>query len=186
MAEVSCPGAFQLLRGARKPQEPGGVSGSGRGAMVADSPPSEPETPDLVDAHLRLGSAMASATAHAPPLSRCSLYRLSSEIRTGCANQRSSGSVEGVVSNRDPYSDHQLRRFSELLARTDVLRPTLRTCLYVDKLSEDRMLIGSPLQMQKIYRCQGRHHGGSLQGKHIYSLSGSAWQPLHRKEGQYG
>ena len=29
----------------------------------------------------------------------------SSEIRTGCANERSSGSVEGVLSNHDPYSD---------------------------------------------------------------------------------
>src|SRR5438045_2782898 len=31
--------------------------------------------------------------------------RHSSEIRTGCANQRPSGSEEGVVSNHGPYSD---------------------------------------------------------------------------------
>ena len=35
------------------------------------------------------------------------LGRYSSEIRTGCANERPSGSVEGVVSHHDPYSDRQ-------------------------------------------------------------------------------
>ncbi len=36
---------------------------------------------------------------------RCSLRRHSSEIRTGCANQRPSGSVRGVPRNRYPYRD---------------------------------------------------------------------------------
>ena len=34
-----------------------------------------------------------------------SLRRHSSAIRTGCANERPSGSVEGVASNRYPYPD---------------------------------------------------------------------------------
>ena len=34
--------------------------------------------------------------------------RYSSEIRTGCANQRPSGSVRGAASNGCPYRDHQL------------------------------------------------------------------------------
>src|SRR5262249_38745982 len=50
---------------------------------------------------------MASPTPCAPSLSRRSLRRYTSAIRTGCAKERSSGSVEGVVSNRDPYSDRQ-------------------------------------------------------------------------------
>ena len=67
----------------------------------------EPETPDLVDAYSCLGSALASSTEHASSLSGCPLCRHPSEIRTGCANERSSGSEEGVVSNHDPLSDQQ-------------------------------------------------------------------------------
>jgi hypothetical protein len=37
--------------------------------------------------------------------------RYSSEIRTGCANQRPSGSVRGAASNGCPYRDRQRRRF---------------------------------------------------------------------------
>ena len=36
------------------------------------------------------------------------LGRYSSEIKTGCANQRPSGSVRGALSNECPYRDHQL------------------------------------------------------------------------------
>src|SRR6201998_320759 len=104
MVTVARPRPLQLLRGTGKPREFGGVPGPGAGALVAYSPPPEPETPDLVDAHSCLGSALASATAHASSLSRCTLCRHSSEIRTGCANERSSGSEEGVGSNHDPYS----------------------------------------------------------------------------------
>src|SRR5215472_16440607 len=53
---------------------------------------------------------MASPTPCAPSFSRCSLRRYTSAIRTGCANERPSGSVEGVVSDHDPYSDRQLRK----------------------------------------------------------------------------
>src|SRR5262249_60622249 len=56
MAPVDRPRPLQLLRGPRKPQESGYVSGSGAGAVVAYSSPPEPETPDLVEAHPRLGS----------------------------------------------------------------------------------------------------------------------------------
>ena len=44
------------------------VPGPGDCAWWRPSPP-EPETPDLMDAHSRLGSAMASSTARAPSLS---------------------------------------------------------------------------------------------------------------------
>jgi len=56
-------------------------------------------------------------TASAPSLSRCPFRRYSSEIRTGCANERPSGSVEGVVSNHDPYSDHQNQPSSDFRLR---------------------------------------------------------------------
>jgi len=108
VAQVGRTRSLQLLRGTRKPQESGGVSRSGAGAVVAGSSRPEPETPDLVDAHHRFGSTVASSTESAPSLSGRSLRRSSSEIGTGCANERPSGSEEGVASNRDPYSDHQL------------------------------------------------------------------------------
>ncbi len=47
----------------------GVFSGLGACALVADSSPTEPETPDLLDAHPRVGSAMDSSTASAPSLS---------------------------------------------------------------------------------------------------------------------
>src|SRR5260370_25034348 len=107
MAQVGRARLLQLLRGTRKPVESGGVSGWGAGALVAYSSPTEPETPDLVDAHPRVGSAMDSSTASAPSLSGRSLRRHSSEIRTGCANKRPSGSVRGATSNGCPYRDRQ-------------------------------------------------------------------------------
>src|ERR1700756_1857668 len=90
--------------------------------MVAYSPPPEPETPDLVDAYSCLGSALASATEHASSLSGCTLCRHSSAIRTGCANERSSGSEEGVGRNHDPYSDHQLSRINTAAQRENPCR----------------------------------------------------------------
>jgi RNA-directed DNA polymerase len=54
---------------------------------------------------LALGRRLVTSTVCAPSLSRRSLRRESSEIRTGCANERPSGSGEGVASTRDPYSD---------------------------------------------------------------------------------
>jgi hypothetical protein len=109
MATVGRSRSLQLLRGTRKPREPGGVSGSGACAVLAYSAPPEPEAPALMDAYPRFGFAMASSTEHAPSLSGCPFCRYSSEIRTGCANERPSGSEEGVVSNHDPYSDRQQR-----------------------------------------------------------------------------
>jgi hypothetical protein len=68
-------------------------------------------------AHSRLGRPMVSSTASAPSLPRDSLCRQSSAIRTGCANERPSGSEEGVASNRDPYSDLKSRvRFRHFIA----------------------------------------------------------------------
>src|SRR5499425_1322959 len=108
MATVGRPRPLQLLRGPRKPQESGDVSGSGADALVAYSSPQEPETPDPVDPHPRIGSVLASSTEHASSLSGCTLCCHSSEIRTGCANKRSSGSVRGVSREWYPYRDQQL------------------------------------------------------------------------------
>ena len=50
-----------------------------------------------------------SGSARVPRVGDCadkrSLGRYSSEIRTGCANERPSGSVRGAVSNARPYRD---------------------------------------------------------------------------------
>src|SRR5438876_654637 len=69
VAQVGRTRLLQLLRGAGKPHESGCVSGSGACALVAYHSPSESETPDLLDAHPRVGSAMDSSTASAPSLS---------------------------------------------------------------------------------------------------------------------
>ena len=92
----------------QEPHESGRVSESGARALVAYSSPPEPEAPDQLDAYPCIGYAMAPSTACAPSLSGCSLRRHSSEIRTGCANQRPSGSARGAVSDDCPYRDRQL------------------------------------------------------------------------------
>jgi hypothetical protein len=71
---------------------------------VAHPVPSQSEAPAL-DAHAQTGRALASATARAPSLPGGSLRRYASAIRTGCANERSSGSVRGVLGDRHPYRD---------------------------------------------------------------------------------
>src|SRR6266851_10455443 len=48
---------------------------------------------------------MAPSTARTPSLSRGSLRRQSSTIRTGCANERPSGSARGVPREWYPYRD---------------------------------------------------------------------------------
>ena len=53
-----------------------------------------------------------SGSARVPRVGECadkavSLGRYSSEIRTGCANERPSGSVRGAISNDRPYRDRQ-------------------------------------------------------------------------------
>ena len=125
VAPVDRPRPLPLLRGTRKPQESGDVSGSGAGALVAYSSPQEPETPDHVDAHPCIGSALASSTEHASSLSGCTLCRHSSEIRTGCANKRPSGSVRGVsrewYPDRDRQSADSPKTCQELQPVTDLI-----------------------------------------------------------------
>ena len=109
VAPVDRTRPLQLLRGTRKPQEPRSVPGSGVGGVVAHSFAAEnPETPDLMEAHSRVGSALASSAENTPSVSRCPLRRHSSKIRTGCANERSSGSVRGVSREWYPYRDRQV------------------------------------------------------------------------------
>ena len=67
-----------------------------------------PETPDIVDAYSRFCSQMASDPTRTPSFPRCTLRRHSSEIRTGCAKERPSGTVRGATSNGCPYRDRQL------------------------------------------------------------------------------
>jgi hypothetical protein len=54
-----------------------------------------------------------SGTARVPRVAECAATamagRYSSEIRTGCANQRPSGSVRGAPGNWCPYRDRQRR-----------------------------------------------------------------------------
>src|ERR1700680_4542798 len=126
MAQVGRARLLQLLRGTRKPQESGSVSGSGDRALVANYSSPESETPDLMDTHSRFGSAMAFSTARAPPLSCCTLCRHSSEIRTGCANQRPSGSVRGAARNGCPYRDRQLTVWNTYFINTKELRACLK------------------------------------------------------------
>ena len=85
--------------------QPRRIPASSARALVAPTPPSQPETPDLLEAYACSGSTLASSTASAPSLSCYALRRHSPEIRTGCANERSSGSVRGAVSNDRPYRD---------------------------------------------------------------------------------
>jgi len=54
---------------------------------------------------IQVRPTVVASNDRAPSLSCSPLRSQSSEIRTGCANERPSGSGEGVASNRDPYSD---------------------------------------------------------------------------------
>jgi len=73
-------------------------------SVMAHPVPTQSEAHAL-DAHAQTGRALASSTARAPSLSCYTLRRQSSAIRTGCANERPSGSVRGAVSNDRPYRD---------------------------------------------------------------------------------
>jgi len=64
----------------------------------------EPKAPDSLDTYAGTGSTVASQTKGAPSLPGGTLRRHTSEIRTGCANKRPSGSVRGVPG---PYSIHR-------------------------------------------------------------------------------
>ena len=59
----------------------------------------------LTRTRLRAGLRVSHGWASVRPTDMAGRY--SSEIRTGCANQRPSGSVRGAASDGCPYRDHQ-------------------------------------------------------------------------------
>src|SRR5215467_1623559 len=128
MAPIGRAGLLQLLRGTRKPRQPRGVPTTLAGTVVAPIASPEPTASVLVDPHARAGGSLASATACAPSLSRGSLCRQSSEIRTGCANERPSGSVRGVSREWYPYRDlhHRVNERNRLISSVDFLTATIR------------------------------------------------------------
>src|SRR5215472_13801539 len=63
------------------------------GTVVANPSSPEPATPPTVDPHTCARQTVVTFTDCASSLSRGALCRQSFEIRTGCANERSSGSV---------------------------------------------------------------------------------------------
>ena len=95
------------------------------------------ETPNQLDADAHSGEALASPTGCAPSFPRCSLCRHSSEIRTGCANQRPSGSVRGGTRQTGiPTRDRQPLAQSEFsesqTSQPHDLRPRLPRCPFLD------------------------------------------------------
>jgi hypothetical protein len=92
------------LCGTWKPRQSGRVPGADPWAVATCTSPPTPAAV-LLDPCPRIGCALASHTARAPSLSCSSLRRQSSAIRTGCANERPSGSVRGATSNGCPYRD---------------------------------------------------------------------------------
>jgi len=105
MAPIGRAGLLQLLCGTRKPRQSRGVPTAVAGTVVAQDASPEPAASVLVEPHARVRGSLASATASAPSLPRSSLRRQSSAIRTGCANERPSGSVRGVSREWYPYRD---------------------------------------------------------------------------------
>src|ERR1700751_1739691 len=112
MAPIGRAGLLQLLCGTRKPRKSRGVPTAVAGTVVAQDASPEPEASLLVEPHARVRGSLASATASAPSLPRRSLRRQASPIRTGCANERPSGSVRGVSREWYPYRDLIFRTFS--------------------------------------------------------------------------
>jgi hypothetical protein len=110
MAQVDCAGTLQLLCGTGEHRQSQRIPGSANRAVVANSSPPQPNTPDLLDTYSRSGCPMAPSSANTPSLSRGSLCRQSSAIRTGCANQRPSGSARGVPREWYPYRDLKTRQ----------------------------------------------------------------------------
>src|SRR5215472_17130573 len=111
MAPIGRAGLLQLLCGTRKPRQPRGVPTTSAGTVVAQTASPEPKASVLVDPHASVRGSLASATACPPPISCRSLRRESSEIRTGCAKERPSGSVRGVSREWYPYRDPTRTRF---------------------------------------------------------------------------
>ena len=54
---------------------------------------------------IQIRPTVVASNDRAPSLSCSPLRSQSSEIRTGCTNERLSGPGEGVARNHDPYSD---------------------------------------------------------------------------------
>src|SRR5215469_10683852 len=118
MAPIGRAGLLQLLRGTRKPRQPRGVPRTIAGTVVAQIASPEPKGSLLLEPYACAGPTMATCTPSASSLSRGSLRRQSSEIRTGCANERPSGSVRGVPREWYPYRDLKTRCRGETLARS--------------------------------------------------------------------
>src|ERR1035438_7082700 len=119
MAQVDCAGPLQLLCGTRKPRQSGRVPGADTRALATCTSPPNP-APVLLDTCPRSGCTLASRTASTPSLSCRSLRRQSSAIRTGCANERPSGSVRGAISNGCPYRDLIATTIAAMLPPTTV------------------------------------------------------------------
>jgi len=85
MAQVDCAGLLQLLCGTGKHRQSQRIPGSAHWALVAYTLPPKSDTPALLESYARSGWTMAPSTARTPSLSRASLRRYSSTIRTGCA-----------------------------------------------------------------------------------------------------
>ena len=105
MVKIGRARPLQLLCGTGEPRQSRHLPGTSDWASAANTSPPQPETPDLLGAYPCLGRPMVASTASAPSLPRGSLCRHSSAIRTGCANQRPSGSARGAVSDDCPYRD---------------------------------------------------------------------------------
>src|SRR6266849_5748958 len=70
---------------------------------------------------------MAPSTARTPSLSRGSLCRQSSTIRTGCANERPSGSARGVPREWYPYRDPRRYDLEVRLSSLQIDQPLVDT-----------------------------------------------------------
>src|SRR5215472_10472527 len=101
---------------------------------------------DLLDAHPLLGGAMASQTPCAPPLSRRSLRRQPSAIRTGCAKERSFGSVEGCA-----LKAHGVQLPGMAIAAKPSSQPRTESCVVACTAlrSVDREIVGRNISERK-------------------------------------
>jgi reverse transcriptase-like protein len=120
----------------------------------------------------RAGFAMASSTEHAPSLSGCPLCRYSSAIRTGCANERSSGSEEGVVSNHDPYSDRQLSSVRRPAAAASRSLPPLPHSFRAAAIADEQLVYGCPTVPARVLAPAARRSPGDFR-KRILELGGT-------------
>ena len=97
MAPCSCARPLQLLRSTRKSGQPRQVPGTGPQHVVARSVPSQSKAWGDVGTHDCDCQAVAPFSTRAPPLSRATLRRQSSEIRAACASERSCGFCAGGI-----------------------------------------------------------------------------------------